>query len=611
MKIVSDNELSSVLDALALKKVLSIDTETTGLRPHHGDEIFSIIIADEAEEYYFNFNTRCTPDERKGITPLQLSTIPLFAKLFSTPETLWILANAKFDMAFLEKSGCPLLGQIWDIQVMSRIENNTHMKYGLKELAERIGSKKLDTVEEYIKKYKLFTMEVVPGKKARKKNKMYFSVPLEIVAEYGCQDARVTYDIYLHQLKWFKKWNEDRSEDVKSLDFVIQNEMALTRVCYDIEKHGLLLNKKYVEEALTHELERAENAKNRFLEVSGKSLVDSNKALLESIGDQVTPGTTEKGNASFTEKALSSSDTEVAKILLEYRDATKRATSYYSNFLYHADSNGVVHCNIRQSATATGRFSISDPALQTLNSEDSGEWQVRKSFKPRNGFFYLAVDFKAFEFRAMLDTAGEKNLAAQIESGLDPHQATADMAGISRSQAKTLNFGLLYGMGVQKLADSLKVSVDEARAIKQRYFDALPQVRKFLYKSSDVAAAFGFVINRFGRPYFFPDSKFSYKAANCLIQGGTAEAIKLSMVQLDLFFRSCGLKSRIVLQIHDELLFEIATDELQVVKKIKEIMENAWPSKFHKMECSMEYSFESWGDLKPLTIEMVENGIQA
>jgi len=581
------------------KKVLALDTETTGLRSFHDDRLFSIIIADDETEYYFNFNDNNKGDRARGIVALDRSKLELFKPLFEKEDIEYATANAKFDLHMLARDGLFIRGSIWDVLVMARLERNDHFKYSLDECAKRIGKEKSDTVKEWISKNKQYKKVQIPGKKGEQKIPQFSAVPFEIIEAYAKKDARVTYDIYTHQKEAFKQWNNSLAPTVKTIDDEIQNEKDITRVCFDIERRGILLDVPYVKLALEHEQKIIEQAKADFLSLSKKELVDSNKSLDEVFSEYgIESGETEKGAVSYTEKVLSESDHELAKILLRYRDANKRASNYYSSFLYHADSSDVVHVNFRQSGTTTGRFSITDPALQTLTAEDDveTEFKVRRSFIPRPNFILVAIDYKAFEFRAMLDTAGEKELAEKITSGLDPHQATAELVGITRKYAKTLNFGLLYGMGVGKLAASLGCTIEDARRIKHRYFSVLPKVRQFINSASTVAAQKQVVVSRFGRPYRFSDPKWSYKAANCLIQGGTASAVKKAMVDVHRFLE--GKKSGMILQIHDEILFEVHTNELDLIDPIKDIMASSWPEKFHKMDCSVEYSERSWADME-------------
>jgi len=528
-----------------------------------------------------------------------MELLPKMQGLFNSKEITWILANAKFDMHMLDREGLKLLGNIYDVLVMARLECNTHMMYSLAACASRIKLEKSNAVEEWVKKKKAYKMIPVPGKKTKQKEVYYHNVPLEIISEYGCLDAKITLDLSQHQKIAFKKYSDELNEVVKRPWDVLNNEMALTKVCFNMEKRGILLDVAYVKAALVHEEALAAKAAQEFKDATGRELVDSFKALKEAFdGLGIEAGITEKGQVSYTEEVLSKSEHKAAKSVLSYREANKKASTYYSAFLYHADKDGIVHCNIRQSATATGRFSISDPALQTLTSEDEliSEWKVRKSFIPRPGFSFFAIDYKAFEFRAMVDTAGEKELAAKIEAGLDPHQAAADLTGVTRKQAKTLGFGLLYGMGVQKLSAALGLSLEEGKKVRNKYFEALPKVQEFIRAASWKAEKNKFVVNRFGRPYFFPDTKFSYKAANCLIQGGTAEAIKFAMVKIDAFLEP--YLSKMVLQIHDELLFEIHDTEHHLVPGVQKIMEEIWPSRIHKMGCSVDWSKKSWGELE-------------
>ena len=601
--IVEEKDFFSILDSFSHVAVLALDTETTGLHSFRGDELFSIIIYDGNKGYYFNFNDKNVVDKNRKAPILPRNFLPHFKSLFDDPIRMWILANAKFDMHMLAKEGLFIRGSIWDDLVMARIEANHHMQYSLDKCAERIGLEKSDAVNNFIKQFRCYKKERVPGKKQVKNNPQFWVVPLDIIAPYGITDAEVTFKLYEHQEKFFREYDAKIEPGVTPIHNVVHNEMALTKVCFEIERRGMLIDEDYIRKAMDHEASRMAKASEEFKKITGDDLVDSFVALRKSFGKLgLTGGKTAKGGMSFKEEVLSEIDHPAARAVLEFRDANKRASSYYSSFLYFRDEHNVIHCNIRQSATATGRFSITDPALQTLTSEDSNddgtyesEWRVRKSFIPRQDHCFVAIDYKAFEFRAMLDTAGERELADSITRGLDPHNATAELVGITRKQAKTLNFGLLYGMGSGKLALALGITDKEARAIKDQYFDKLPAIKKLIWKAQEQATKFGQVTNRFGRVYRFPDTAFAYKALNALIQGGTADAVKFAMVELHTLLEKC--KSGIVLQIHDEILFEIHKEELHLIPQIKEIMEKAWPERFHKMECSVEHSWKSWGDL--------------
>jgi len=596
--IVESNDFGDVLQHLyCYKGPLAFDTETTGLRRFHGDKLFSLAIATTHDEFYFNFNYQNEGDILNGSVPLDPSRLVDLAFLFSDDSRLWIAANAKFDLHMLDQEGITVNGKVYDVLVMARLLRNDFMRYSLAACAERIGLVKSSEVDVWIKTNKAYKKTKIPGKKGEVRNPLFWYVPLEIISKYACTDVRITLNLYIQQMGAMEAWDLKHPK-LKSIFEVCENEMALTKVCFDMEKTGMKIDVPFVSAAIAHETAIMEEAKKEFLEHSKTPLIDSNKALKAVFQNEgIEAGVTEKGNDSYTYSVLENSDNTLAKILLKFRDANKKVSSYFSSFLYHADKDGIIHCNIRQSATSTGRFSISDPALQTLNSDDDAdtEWKVRRSFVPRASYTFLAVDYCAFEFRAMLDTAGEKDLAAQIEAGLDPHQATADLVGITRKQAKTINFGLLYGMGNGKLGIALGVPVEEAARLKRIYFDKLPKVEALIRKAAHVASLRTYVCNRFGRPYHFIDQRFAYKALNALIQGGTADAVKFAMVRLHELL--APYKTRMVLQIHDEILFELHESEHHLVSKIVRIMEDAWPETFHKMQCSTETG-KSWGDLE-------------
>jgi DNA polymerase-1 len=587
--LVRHSQLDGVIQGLRERSAaLSVDIETSGLRPYHGDFLVGLAIYDGYESYYFNFNPN-EIEEGVDIFPYEVFT----RILSSIAHRIWIGANFKFDMHFMSVLKTPVSPRIYDVLVMARIEYNAHMRYRLKDCAARIGESKSDGVEEYLKKHKLWQKREIPGKRTKQRFARFDLIPVSVFAPYAEQDVIAAYNLYLHQSKVFGDWF-DNSPSTSVLPLV-ENECELTSVCFKIESRGMQLDVAYTQEALEYELRRARVQEYIFEKLAGVPFVDHAYTLspaFEKLG--LTAGKTELGNDSFTDDVLTSFNHPLADCVLAFRDAKKRAGSYYSSFLYHADSMGIVRCNIRQSATFTGRFAINDPALQTLASEDDGHYKVRNCFVARPGYKLVSIDYKAFEFRAMLDMANEKVLANEIESGADPHQKTADMIGVSRKFAKTLNFGIIYGMGNGKLARSLGVTLEAATDIKKKYLSALSGLMELIWDIKRVVSTRGFVLNRFKRRYFFPDPKFGYKALNYLIQGGTADAVKHAMVRIDKFLTDYD--SYMILQVHDEILFEIKEEELHIIPTLKQIMREAYPHSFHKMDCE-ESIGNRWGEL--------------
>jgi DNA polymerase-1 len=205
------------------------------------------------------------------------------------------------------------------------------------------------------------------------------------------------------------------------------------------------------------------------------------------------------------------------------------------------------------------------------------------------------IDYDQQEFRMFLDYAGEKEIIRRVMDGEDVHTSSATLLNISRSQDKTINFGLIYGLGIERLAEALGVSPKEATTLKSQYFRNLPGVRRLMRQVVTAAKARGFIKNWFGREYRLTNYDLAYTMINKLIQGGCADVCKIAMNQCDDYFMAHDLRSRLLVQIHDELLFEIHESELHICKDLKKIMEDVYPS-FNglKLTCSIEHSWKSW-----------------
>ncbi len=581
----------AVVQDLSLVNTYALDCETTGINPFQGDRLFAIVICTGTISYYFNFQEY--PDLDPSLV-LDASHLHKLKRVLEDPSKTFYCHNAKFDMAFLEKEGIELQGKIHCTMAVARILHNNHLSYTLKACVERIGLEKSEAVEEYIRKHRLWEWQEIPGKKTRFKRKFFGRVSFNAMSSYSHTDGKVTFALGQFQRTSIR---EDETR-------VYDNETRFTQVAYGIEKTGIRIDPIYCEKAAAHEQARAEEAVKTFEKLTQTKFLDSAKLFTKAFSAvaQSLPKT-DKGNTSFDDEALKSLREDpahwpIAEAILCHRDASKKLNSYYRNFLHFADSEGIVHPNIRQSGTATGRVSIVDPALQTVNKEEDkkAEYSVRKSFIPRDGYFFVEMDYKAMEFRMLIDYAGEGSLAKKILAGLDPHQATADLVRIDRRSAKTISFGLLYGMGVTKLGESLGITTEQARHLKNKYFSALPKVEYFISNVTRTAKERGFVFNWLGRRSYFPDPTFAYKAVNYLIQGGAADAVKAAMNRMHEFLQK--KKSRMVLQIHDAVLFEISFSEIDIIPTLKRFMEEAYPPrKCLPMEVSVEYSLHSWGEL--------------
>ncbi len=599
--IVTPETLDACIDAITADPTpMAIDTETTGLRPFHNNRLFAIQIATWKTTYYFNFNWYMELGVQQYLLdkPERLR----MGRLFKTPR-LWILQNAKFDLHFLAKEGWLPEGEYYDTQVAGRVQYNLHEKYSLDAMCEReLNERKDDAVMKWLDDNKCFTMEAVPGRAKQNKNYHFDQVPFDIMTKYGAKDVKLTLALYYDQQK--KLLPTDMP--------VVYNEMRLIKTLYWMEKTGVQIDADYCRKASEFESARMYNFQKEWKENLGALIPtlpdmpgDSNWApdLVDS-GTYLAPIFTALGftvpldkrteNPRVDADTIATFEHPLARILENWRDADKRYSTYMG-ILYASDAAGVVHTNFKQSGTVTGRMSSMEPNLQNLSSDDESPFPIRKAFVPRPGFIFVSIDYKQMEFRLLLEYAQEIGLINKIMNGYDPHDATAEMTGLTRKAAKTLNFGLVYGMGIAKLARAIGVTYNEAKAFKQKYFAALPGVQDFLWTAAARQRKRGQTWNWFGRRFQLTDRNFAYRAPNSIIQGGCADVFKIAANGVHGLLKDHD--SRMVLHVHDEILLEMTEQDLCLIPEILKIMETAYPHKNIPLTCSVSYSLKSFGDM--------------
>jgi DNA polymerase-1 len=530
--------------------------------------------------------------------------------LFEDPARTWYLHNAKYDLHILANEGLRLAGKVHCTQAGARLEANDHFTYNLSSCAERIGLEKDDAVEKYIAENHLWEHVTIPGKKIRKKNKYFDKVPPRIIVPYGLRDAEVTARLAWHQETTFAALTAQMPPGVPPLTRLHQNECELTKVVFEIERVGVKIDRAYCERAVLFEESRKDNAARLFKDAVGEEFKASPKLFAKVFeSDRERWELTEKGNPSFESDILKNFANPLAKVVLEYRDAKSKA-DFYQGFLYHADSNDIVHPNLQADGTKSGRFSSTEPNFQNLTSEEdeeelAQEFVVRRALIPRPGFIFIMPDYDQMEYRMMFDYACrgvgyETDIVKRIKAGHDPHQATADAVTamgtpLTRKRAKNGNFAFLYGAGYATLAKTIGGSIDEARRLKNAIASSAPEVALFVEQVSRAAVSRQFVFNWAGRRAKFDNPRFAYKAPNYLIQGGCADVMKFAMVEVHRFL--ADKKSRMVLTVHDELLIEVHESELATVPpKVKEIMESIYPWKYLPLTAAMEHSRVSFAD---------------
>lgn len=621
--------LNEFYEAVSNKKALSLDSETLGLRPFHGDTMFAITISDGVFAWYFECGG--------GTLPAGL------VEMFLDPSRLWHGQNIKFDCHHLEQSfGVRIAGTLHCTAIGARIEHNDHLSYSLDACLKRIGLEKHDTVKAYIKEHKLKTVEPIPHKKIGRDNLHFEKVPRPIMVPYACQDARGTFLLA-----------EDQIKKIKAMDVllptappawqVVELERKLMPCVIAMERGGVRIDLPYCERAIEALSATMEKDKNLFQEVTGAPLKDSWQALSKVFAEEkLRWGRTEKGNPSFSSDILETFESPAAAALLRIRNAKSRV-DFFATFLSEADRFGYVHPSFNSGGTATRRFSSSGPNFQNLTNDDEATselWSPRKAIIPPEDCLILSADYKQQEYVILLDYSGQMDVIEQVKNGADIHQATADMVGVTRRYAKTLNFMLLYGGGVAKLCMALfKPTVDfetlqaicflhlyqmdrhddvkkhrelvanlpssvieenmaelvKARDLREIYFSKLPMVKKFINTVVETGEMRGYIYNWFGMRYRC-NRRYSYTLPNRIIQGGGAEIGKLAMVGTSNLLATT--RSRLFLPVHDELDFYLHRSELHLAGEIKRIMEGVYPAKHLPMRVDLCHSWKSLGELE-------------
>lgn len=604
--IVTRDLFEDTISRISSSGIRSLDTETTGFKWYADDRLFSIIVADENQPYYFNFNAE--PDHLGEYAPpetiLPREWLSAFEKPFKNPDSLWFAHNAKFDLSMLAREGLWLAGKIHCTEVVARLLRSDFMKYNLASCVERMGVElkipniaKDDAVAAYVKKHKLWREVIVEGKDKPIEEHHYHKVPFKLIAPYGETDGVVTRQLGMYQLKKI----EGMAAVNTQFWSLVEEERKLTKTALKMARAGLPYDPNYTTAAMRSELEKVRMVEKEYKGLTGRDFVDSGVQFAEYFTSEgIAFKKTDKGNPRFDEYALDSMPAHpVVDLIKAHRDSQKRVSTYYSSFGYYG-TNGRIYADMRQAGTTTGRVSYREPNMQNVPKEESPDlpYRVRACFVAPPDHCLFMPDYDQMEYRMMLDEAEERGVIDLILQGLDVHTATAQMMGVGRQEAKTINFLLLYGGGAQKLANALGISLEEAGELKALYFARLPNVKKWINTTISRAKHSKYVKNWDGRIVRIMDQNYAYKAPNYKIQGGCAGVVKKAMNQIDDYLESKKSKTKMVLQVHDELLFTLHKNELELQPEIVKIMEKIYPHRHLPLTAGPGHSWTNWADKK-------------
>lgn len=554
----------ALCEQLLQGKSFAFDTETDGLDPLTAGLVGMSFAIREQEAWYVP-----VPANREEATDIVLRLAPALQH----PEIEKVGQNIKFDILALRKYGVQVKGPLFDT-MLAHYLLNPELRHGMDYLAET-----------YLK-YKTVPIEDLIGPKGKKQVSMR-TVPIEQIKEYAAEDADVTLRLKHYFAPLLKQ------EGLESLFF--EMEMPLIYVLAEMEATGVKLDTnalKQSSEVLSQQLSTLEES---IYDLAGQSFnINSTKQVGEILFDKLKldekAKKTKTGGYSTSEEVLEKirGKHPIVDKLLEYRGIKKLLSTYIDALpaLIHPET-GKIHTSFNQAVTATGRLSSTNPNLQNIPVRDELGREIRKAFiADDDDCIFFSADYSQIELRLMAHLSNDPHMVEAFCSGADIHAATAakiygipveEVTSDMRRKAKTANFGIIYGISVFGLAERLSIPRAESKELIDGYFQTYPRIKEYMEESIRVAKEKGYVETLFKRKRFLPDINShnaivrgyaERNAINAPIQGSAADIIKLAMIRIHQRFEAEHLKSRMILQVHDELNFNVRKEEFDRVKEI-------------------------------------------
>jgi DNA polymerase-1 len=583
----ADRHYETVLDAAHLGRWLerleaaplfAFDTETTGL-DYMTAELVGVSFA---------------------VVPHEAAYVPVAHRYPGAPDQLdrdWVLAglrplledptrpkvgqNLKYDMSILARHGVDLAGIAFDTMLESYVLDATATRHDMDSLAAKYLGEQTIRFED------------VAGKGAKQLG--FDEVPIEQAAEYAAEDADVT--LRLHQALW------PQVEQAPRLAALFRDlEMPLVPVLSRMERRGVRIDAAMLAKQSRELAIRMHEVEQHAYRVAGSpfnlgSPKQIGEIFFERLGLPVV-AKTPTGAPSTAESVLqelADQGFELPALILDYRGLAKLRSTYTEKLPQMVNAQtGRVHTSYHQAVAATGRLSSSDPNLQNIPVRTEEGRRIRRAFVPEPGHRVLAADYSQIELRIMAHLSGDAGLLEAFAAGEDIHRATAgEVFGVppeqvtvdQRRSAKAINFGLIYGMSAFGLAKQLGIERDAAQTYVDRYFERYPGVRAFMDSTREQARDQGYVETVFGRRLYLPDIKArnpqiraaaERTAINAPMQGTASDIIKRAMIDLDAWLEAGRVPAHMLMQVHDELVFEVRADQVEAVgAKVRELMQGA------------------------------------
>lgn len=559
--LLTEDALDGWIEKLAAAPAFAFDTETASHDNMDGALVGVSFAVEPAHAAYVPLDHRYT-----GV-PDQLSLEHVIGRLRALLESevpLKIGHDLKRDKNVLARHGVDLQGIGYDTMLESYVLDSVATRHAMDDLALKYLGR--DTIH----------FEDIAGKGTKQLS--FDQVPIEQAAQYAAEVADVT--LQLHHTLW------PRIESEPGLKRIFEEiEMPLLPVLSRMERNGTLVDGRVLKQQGAELGVRMAELEAEAWQLAGEEFnLDSTKQLQEVFYDKLelpilrkTPG----GKPSTAEPVLQelALDYPLPRIILEYRSLAKLKSTYTDKLPLQINARtGRIHTSYHQAVAATGRLSSSDPNLQNIPIRTAEGRRIRQAFVAPSGSSLVAADYSQIELRIMAHLSGDEGLRSAFEQGLDVHRATAgEVFGASieavsdeqRRSAKAINFGLIYGMSAFGLSRQLGVSRGIAQEYIERYFERYPGVREYMDAIRERARSQGYVETLFGRRLYLPEihaAKMARRQAaertaiNAPMQGSAADIIKRAMIDVDAWLRSAGLDARMIMQVHDELVFEVRDD---------------------------------------------------
>ena len=561
------------IDNLMKQPSVCFDTETTGLNPLTAALVGIAFSWEKGKGFYLPF-----PEDRDASQQI----IEQLRPFFEATEIEKVGQNLKYDIKVLRKYNISVHGKLFDT-MLAHYLINPDMRHNMDILAETYLNYTPVSITELI------------GKKGKNQKSMR-DVPIDQQTQYAVEDADITFQLKEHFAK------ELKDNDLQKLFDDI--EVPLLRVLAAMEAEGINLDKEFLQSLsgdLDHDILTLEA--NIYKEAGEEFNIASPKQLGEILFGKMKlvakPKKTKTGQYSTAEDVLSylAKEHQIIADVLEYRGLAKLKSTYVDALpLQIEQATGRVHTDYMQTVAATGRLSSNNPNLQNIPIRTQRGRQVRKAFVPRNQEYVLvAADYSQIELRIIAALSEEQTMMQAFKDGLDIHSSTAakvfnvplqQVTREQRSNAKTVNFGIIYGVSAFGLSNQTDLSRGEAKELIDTYYSTYPKLRNYMSELVDFARDNGYVQTVLGRRRYLKDINGSNaivrggaerNAVNAPIQGSAADIIKIAMINIHEKLEKGGYKTKMLLQVHDELVFDVYKPELSEMKTlIKTEMENAY-----------------------------------